>query len=116
MATELLRNLAATAPADYFQYRGQDTRVLGQLVRRCVSTQQWSVLQKDETLQLYALFDLVLDQGLGSVIIDFLWEVCANSAMASSDPAEAYLMDWQCLRWAQVAHAYETEIILPYKF
>ena len=90
--------MAATAPTDYFQYRGQDSRVLGQLVRRCVSTHKWSLLQKDETLQLYALFDLVLDQGLGSVIIDFIWEVCANPAMASSDPVEAYLMDWQCLR------------------
>ncbi|KAK9831763.1 hypothetical protein WJX74_008541 [Apatococcus lobatus] len=102
MATEVLRSLAATAPAEWFQYRGQDSRVLGQLVRRCVSTHRWSDLKRDEILQLYALFDLVLDNGLGSMIIDFIWEVCANPAMASSDPAEAYLMDWQCLRhWSK---------------
>ena len=98
MATEVLRSLAAIAPTEWFQHRGQESRVLGQIVRRCVSSHTWVDLKRNETKQLYALFDLVLEHGLGAVIIDFIWEVCANPAMASSDPAEAHLMDWQCLR------------------
>ena len=100
MATEVLRSVAATPPADWFEHSGSDSRVLGQLVRSCVSSVTWSDLKRDEAKQLHALFDLVLDHGLGSVIVDFIWEVCANPAMASSDPNEAYLMDWQCLRQA----------------
>ncbi|KAK9848099.1 hypothetical protein WJX84_012262 [Apatococcus fuscideae] len=48
------------------------------------------------------MFDYVLQHGLGYMVVDFVWEICANPTMASSDPLEAYLMDWQCLRdWSK---------------
>lgn len=98
MAAEVLRSVAATPPAEWFQWRGQDSRVLGQLVRSCVGVHRWRDLRSDEAKQLHAMFDYVLQHGLGYMVVDFVWEICANPTMASSDPLEAYLMDWQCLR------------------
>lgn len=49
-------------------------------------------------------FDVLLREGCGEVVVDWIVEVCGDPRAASADPLEAHLMDGRCVQqWAGIA-------------
>lgn len=55
----------------------------------------------EDVTMLHAIFDVLLREGCGEVVVDWIVEVCGDPRAASADPLEAHLMDGRCVQqWA----------------
>uniref|UniRef100_A0A1D2ACK0 ELYS-like domain-containing protein n=1 Tax=Auxenochlorella protothecoides TaxID=3075 RepID=A0A1D2ACK0_AUXPR len=102
MAQAALDALVDTSPREYFTRVGHQTR-LQALHAQCAEAGLFTAsATADDVSRLFALFTLSLENGFGTLVVDYLAEVCFDTQLTSSDPTQAFLMDGQCVRrWLQ---------------
>ncbi|GAB4815684.1 hypothetical protein N2152v2_002730 [Parachlorella kessleri] len=105
---DALAALAATPPRQYVQRLETGASTLQELYARCLEAGVLpaTAAALDDISRLHSLFDLALDHGLGSLVLDYVTDVCGDRLLTSSDPVQAFLMDGECVRrWCHKAIA-----------
>lgn len=99
---DVLAALAATPPRQYLQRSDAGVSVLQALYQQCVGAGLASEHTSDDIARLHGLWDVALEHGLGSLVLDYVHDVCSDRLLTSSDPVEAFLLDGECVRrWCQ---------------
>lgn len=101
---DALASLASTPPRQYLQRTDAGTSILQELHQQCIEAGlvPATAAATDDISRLHALFDVCLDHGLGSLVLDYVSDVCADRLLTSSDPVAAFLLDGECVRrWCQ---------------
>lgn len=123
-----LEALAAEPPRNYLERPRGGTSVLQHLYELAASAGLLPEEAVDDVARLHGLFDVALSYGMGSLVCDYIAEVCggvqvppsvprgrrpqglcasnhlqvcSDRLLTSSDPVEAFLLDGECVRqWA----------------
>ncbi|KAK9824980.1 hypothetical protein WJX81_002675 [Elliptochloris bilobata] len=97
----VLERLADTPPRELARTGADDRRVLHSLFLQCRAAGLTGAPGSNDVARLHALFDVALGHGLGSLVVDYVVEVCSDRFYTSSDALEAYLLDGECVKkWA----------------
>ena len=75
MAAQALLNLAEISPNSYLNEPNQGCTVLSDLHKQCALANLLSSPAGDDAEKLYGLFNVALEHGLGSLILDYLKQV-----------------------------------------
>lgn len=105
MATTLaaLQQLVDAAPSTYIS-KTNGARIVRFLYNSCRSARLTDVEAPTDVSALEAVFDVALRHGLGSLILDYVHEVCMSRTLVSSDPVDAALLDGDTVqRWCKTA-------------
>jgi hypothetical protein len=98
---DALTALASTPPRQYLQRsEASESSTLQHLYNQCVEAGLLpaSAAAIDDITRLHSLFDVALDHGMGSLVLDHVVDVCADRLLTSSDPVQAFLLDGECVR------------------
>ncbi|EIE19378.1 hypothetical protein COCSUDRAFT_44718 [Coccomyxa subellipsoidea C-169] len=114
MSASALQKLAAVAPRDLVRVTQSGRRLFHDLLLQCRAAGLTAAPNSDnDVAHLHALFDVALQYGLGSLVYDYVVEVCSDKYCTSSDALEAYLLDGECVKkWCHSALEREHSHIL----
>lgn len=92
---DVLAELANTSPKTYLQRSPSGFSHLQDLYQQCIEADlvPAAAVASDDIARLHSLFDVALDHGMGSLVLDYVNEVCADRLLTSSDPVAAFLLD-----------------------
>lgn len=71
MKTKTLSLLAETSPRVYHDVLDSGSSVINKLYNQCLADNLTNLRTGDDTEQLFAVFDVALDHGLGSVVLQY---------------------------------------------
>ncbi|BDA43683.1 E3 ubiquitin-protein ligase HOS1 [Coccomyxa sp. Obi] len=114
MSASALQRLAAVAPRDLVRVTQSGRRLFHELLLQCRAAGLTAGPNSEhDVAHLHALFDVALQYGLGSLVYDYVVEVCSDKYCTSSDALEAYLLDGECVKkWCHAALEREHSHIL----
>ena len=75
MAAVALQSLAITSPSSYLTEQSPGITVLTALHAQCVEANLLRSSAVDDAERLYGLFNVAVDHGLGSLVLDYISQV-----------------------------------------
>jgi hypothetical protein len=94
---EVIDALITIAPRDAYKRTSDGSRRYASVYRQAVAAGLLPARTLDDAATLHAIFDLAVDHGFGSWVLDYVEEVCSDEYCTSNDPVEAYLVDGDCV-------------------